>query len=784
MQIGGSIQTGDFSAKPKTIHGEIKKYRDVEDDQNEEPQGFHLMYDKRIARGNTYAAITLSNRNVDPLLRDKQPGFAQKKREMVRIQTETEKKVWGEDLSTPTAVQGRRHFQMQTDKYVEQITEKQQDFHEEIQTDFFIDRPVDRLFVPVKDGIDEETQILPNELFDFTEEVEPILSVIVSKTLLQSRMEVLEEEELDTMKKQKKQFEQKINATKAEVQRLEAFEQRQTEEIDRRRLQYIKQREQKIFLQQKLLSRNMSKQLFKNMKSQTYQYFSDAGFFRYPLETLLYNDFMPWLFDEIHQVLQEDAQIDHQIKKFGQDKEKENKKEHLNALQGRVDRIEQRRLDEIRKKEEKIERRKQRELERLRQQEENRRTALRGQIQERILPKAIQKTPFQAEMVSDMFGAEEELFVGLFGGVLQQIALFLKLILELSAHQEFEVLKQIFEDNDKFIENLKTFLIKALNELAQQGGRITIFIKDTIDQEFQQISETLTTENMFQVDQETLPQVQEILGRNITTFLEFFGIDENFSSSMYEKIVKQFVQLAFSNLPLANKLKFKKINMDKNQFEDIAGFIKFQPTLEYEEQPQQQQQQLQSSQHSQPGDQLLNSQLLLPDQNEPQDQQIEEPPLTEEEILAQKLQEKEQDLITNYGHLRATAYENKVTVLPMKDEQENLRFFIQHPVVQMLLTKNWLQYICEICIKPKEKEEEKDAKDAKDPKTGKDKKVGKLKKKDPKVPLKIAQQVFRLPQDLEKRLLALIYYTMEKAEAQCLLDIFQDKLPVFKFEQY
>lgn len=73
----------------------------------------------------------------------------------------------------------------------------------------------------------------------------------------------------------------------------------------------------------------------------------------------------------------------------------------------------------------------------------------------------------------------------------------------------------------------------------------------------------------------------------------------------------------------------------------------------------------------------------------------------------------------------------------MKDEQENLRFFIQHPIAQMLLIKNWLQYLCEICIKPKEKEEEKD-KDLKDPKTGKDKKVGKLKKKDPKAPMKMA----------------------------------------------
>jgi hypothetical protein len=49
-------------------------------------------------------------------------------------------------------------------------------------------------------------------LFNFNEEVEPMLNVLCSKTLEQARMEVLEETELDIMKSQQKEYEEVVNA--------------------------------------------------------------------------------------------------------------------------------------------------------------------------------------------------------------------------------------------------------------------------------------------------------------------------------------------------------------------------------------------------------------------------------------------------------------------------------------------------------------------------------------------------------------------------------------------
>ena len=75
------------------------------------------------------------------------------------------------------------------------------------------------------------------ELFNFNEEVEPMLNVLCSKTLEQARMEVLEETELEIMRSQQKEYEEIVNAELIIAQRYEAAEQRCKEEVSRRNVQ-------------------------------------------------------------------------------------------------------------------------------------------------------------------------------------------------------------------------------------------------------------------------------------------------------------------------------------------------------------------------------------------------------------------------------------------------------------------------------------------------------------------------------------------------------------------
>jgi hypothetical protein len=79
-----------------------------------------------------------------------------------------------------------------------------------------LDRPPVPLFtprMPAKENC-KHTQIYDGdyELFDFDKEVEPMLNVLIEKTLDQARMEVLEEHELSIIKQQSKEYQEIRNA--------------------------------------------------------------------------------------------------------------------------------------------------------------------------------------------------------------------------------------------------------------------------------------------------------------------------------------------------------------------------------------------------------------------------------------------------------------------------------------------------------------------------------------------------------------------------------------------
>jgi hypothetical protein len=60
--------------------------------------------------------------------------------------------------------------------------------------------------VPKKTGIDKITQIEDYDLFNYDEEVQPILNVLLSKSVDQAILEVEEEQEIDSIRKFKYEF--------------------------------------------------------------------------------------------------------------------------------------------------------------------------------------------------------------------------------------------------------------------------------------------------------------------------------------------------------------------------------------------------------------------------------------------------------------------------------------------------------------------------------------------------------------------------------------------------
>jgi hypothetical protein len=197
-------QTGDdyeFSARPRVVDSR-PKFRDPYGQSYEYiPQ--NIMNDRRIARGSTHASMVIPAGNHPDAL------FLEKKKEQQRrmkIQQEDDARRQAErinqrDIKTPEPLPGRVNLDVQTEPFVENLTDKPTEFEIGVQSDFYIDRPPTPLFVPVKLGEDAETQVeknmLDEDVYDFNEIVEPILSVMCYNTIEQAQMEVYEEHEFN-----------------------------------------------------------------------------------------------------------------------------------------------------------------------------------------------------------------------------------------------------------------------------------------------------------------------------------------------------------------------------------------------------------------------------------------------------------------------------------------------------------------------------------------------------------------------------------------------------------
>lgn len=187
---------------------------------------------------------------------------------------------------------------MQTDAYLEELTERVVEFEAETQTDFLLDRPQSPLFMPAKVGVDTTTQVEPGELFDFDREVEPVLELLVGKTLEHGMMEVLEEEELASIRRQIL-FEETRHAELLDVQRMEAAEKRRDEEKARRMAQEKARDEQQKSVFKKAHSRVLARSYLGGIGRKSLGMLESEGLFIDQVEVAVESRFLPWLVDSV-----------------------------------------------------------------------------------------------------------------------------------------------------------------------------------------------------------------------------------------------------------------------------------------------------------------------------------------------------------------------------------------------------------------------------------------------------------------------------------------------------
>ena len=320
----------NFEAQPRTVQTKAK-FRDEREAQSKvEKDRFHnIMFDRRVVRGNTYSSNMVRMMPTDMNNYDQNAKTSSNQQTGYGRQQQTSSNqgshhmntysMTGQIAMTPRDLEGLNSISTMTEEYIEVLSDKPEQRHQEAQTDFQLNKPAvletknDRHYyrLNANDKKSISTQIVEDDLlFDFNTEVESILTVLKTKVLEQSRMEVLEEEELAIMKDQHRKYIQLKNAELAEVQRLEANERRISEETGRRIIQnslitgkgnYLGKN---ISTHRQLACRVVSKNFMRSQEDVAINVLDQLGFFSTDAEIQLHSSFVPWLYDEIYDKLE------------------------------------------------------------------------------------------------------------------------------------------------------------------------------------------------------------------------------------------------------------------------------------------------------------------------------------------------------------------------------------------------------------------------------------------------------------------------------------------------
>ncbi|XP_012502264.1 PREDICTED: radial spoke head protein 3 homolog [Propithecus coquereli] len=294
-----AVNTYTYTSRPRALPCQRRRYRDNFLQPEEEPMRYgNIMYDRRVIRGNTYALQTGQlPGQPDPLELQRQQQA--KRRALARKRAQEQLRP-----RTPEPVEGRKHMDVQTELYLEEIADRIIEVDMECQTDAFLDRPSTPLFIPAKTGKDVDTQILEGELFNFDLEVKPMLDVLVGKTIEQSLLEVMEEEELANLQAMQYAYEEIQNIELAEVQRLEEQERRHREEKERRKHQQWEIVNKHKETSQKIAARAFAQRYLADLLPSVFSSLRDSGYFYDPIERDIEIGFLPWLMNEVEKTME------------------------------------------------------------------------------------------------------------------------------------------------------------------------------------------------------------------------------------------------------------------------------------------------------------------------------------------------------------------------------------------------------------------------------------------------------------------------------------------------
>jgi hypothetical protein len=336
-----SESTYSFSSQPKPVGATRKKYRDpnevVDPSMYRDPKETSIAWDKRVHRGNTYSMYT-QNAIKEALEQAENPPAPT----MRRKRAAKEKSLF--DMPLPE--KERVPVDLTNNLVAKEVIPVLDTV--EAQTDEFLPEPPPEQYQPQKTGIDESTQVEDGELFIFDFEVEPILEVLINKTLEQSIMEVEGENEILEMTEFKTEWMKRQAAMMKDWEAQVAEEWvrwGQKEEVVKQKREE-KRREAQVLL--KIQAMAVAKAHLKGLLPNAVQKLQEEAF---PDKTdmTVTRTFMPQIVAEVRQQVQNNAGAERSIRSIVRKHVKANTVEQTAARQVLVDNwkvLEARRLEE------------------------------------------------------------------------------------------------------------------------------------------------------------------------------------------------------------------------------------------------------------------------------------------------------------------------------------------------------------------------------------------------------------------------------------------------------
>ena len=399
-------------------------------------------------------------------------------------------------------------------------------------------------FLPQKLGKDVGTQILDDDLFDFDRDVQPLLTVIVGKTLEQSMLELEQEEEIENLREAKLMYSKKKNEDKKRIKNLEDREIQKKYNNDAKKGHRNQIRERRKKTQKELISRVISKTYLRDLLKNSYNDLIFRGQFRDYTSSAVKNKTNSILMAGSSKLSTAFKNMNNFIKDNLNNKLKKFENIHIKSVEERHKLLEEiaRQKEIIRKREEearikaeeaKKERRRLRKIERIKKE-----------IKAAIIDTGVAKTDAYSEETTEIGNdnKSDEPYIGIYGSFIGLFVVTLSLVQRDCFQDESlynidnvsEIMRMVFDETQSTLSfHFNEEAAEKISKIIQSGNKPT-----EEENEGEEKAETSLTDlrNLSDLSSETWNKIGNVLENieyNNDKFLQFFI--KEFSGTITDK---------------------------------------------------------------------------------------------------------------------------------------------------------------------------------------------------------------------------------------------------------